>query len=262
MGITKKIGKSLLLYILITSLLVTKNEITFTISALIGLLFMFKYYKDIKIDKVKPKIKTIFIYGLIIYGLTSFSNLISIEVNKLISLTGYSFTGENLSVFEFKNLYQTITMTIYAAIVAPIVEEFVFRGFILETLKGFNTKLAIIISAFIFGLFHMEYFQLLPAIISGILLGILYVKNKSIWVPVGAHMINNIISLILMYVNYDLTYIFIILSLLLLILEYKNLKIKDKKNNEFKYSYILKSLSCLTFIFISILIIFLSFKAI
>lgn len=85
-------------------------------------------------------------------------------------------------------------------IVGPFVEEFVLRGslerMILKGNKG-RPWLAILISAAVFGVMHVNPAQISYSFLSGILYGWIYFKLKSVWPSVILHSINNSISMIL-----------------------------------------------------------------
>lgn len=95
---------------------------------------------------------------------------------------------------EVYTAYSTIVYTISAAFVAPFAEEFMFRGVILNRLKiKFGVKKAIIISSILFGLMHFEL-AILPGIVFGICMAVVYLKTKNIFVPIAIHLINNLIA--------------------------------------------------------------------
>ena len=85
---------------------------------------------------------------------------------------------------------------ITASLVAPVVEEVVFRGAILRALlqKKWNPWIAIFISAAIFGIIHMNLTQGVSAFVVGIFMGWLFYRTRSIWPGVILHMMNNTIS--------------------------------------------------------------------
>ena len=84
--------------------------------------------------------------------------------------------------------------TINYIVVAPITEEFVFRGVLLHRLATkWNIAIAIWISSIIFGLMHPN-----PVGISmlGVVWALLYIKTKTLIVPIVAHAINNTIVVV------------------------------------------------------------------
>jgi sodium transport system permease protein len=73
-----------------------------------------------------------------------------------------------------------------------VVEELAFRGFILTGLRRrLRPWSAIFLSSFLFALYHMNVFQVLPAFILGLVLGLLAVWSNSVWPGVLFHMLYN-----------------------------------------------------------------------
>lgn len=88
-------------------------------------------------------------------------------------------------------------------ILAPLVEELVFRGAILRTLLGMFDRrwhwVPITISALIFGAVHMNIPQFIHAALIGLLLGWMYYRTDSIVPGVAFHWINNTIAFIMFH---------------------------------------------------------------
>jgi len=81
---------------------------------------------------------------------------------------------------------------IMIAVAAPLLEEFLFRGIILRALlKKYSPWKAILISALIFGIFHLNPWQFLYATILGIYLGYIYWKTRSLFYPILIHWLLN-----------------------------------------------------------------------
>lgn len=86
---------------------------------------------------------------------------------------------------------------IAVVVIAPIVEEIIFRGLILKGfLKHYSVKKSIIISALLFGIIHMNPWQFVSALVGGTILGWWYVKTDSILVSIFGHALNNGMSFI------------------------------------------------------------------
>ena len=81
------------------------------------------------------------------------------------------------------------------SVLGPILEEMLFRGAVTrELLKHYKPKKAILISGLIFGLFHINPAQVLPAMLIGFVLAWLYWRTKSIVPGIIIHIINNSLS--------------------------------------------------------------------
>ena len=85
-------------------------------------------------------------------------------------------------------------------LMAPLVEELVFRGAILRALLRWksNPWVGIIISAVMFSAIHMNPAQMPHAFLIGILLGWMYYRTDSIVPGVVYHWVNNTIAYVLM----------------------------------------------------------------
>ncbi len=96
------------------------------------------------------------------------------------------------------NIYWSILTT---CICAPILEETLCRGIMLRGMveNGTSPAKAIIWSALIFGIMHMNPWQAIPAFLLGLLFGWLYYTTGSIWAPTVLHIINNATSTILFH---------------------------------------------------------------
>ena len=82
-----------------------------------------------------------------------------------------------------------------AVLAAPVVEEILLRGIILDGfLKRYSPTKAIVWSAAIFGIMHLNPVQTVGAFILGLALGWLYYRTRSLWPCIFLHFINNSIG--------------------------------------------------------------------
>lgn len=87
---------------------------------------------------------------------------------------------------------------ISVCLVAPVVEEVLFRGIILRGLLGnYNKASALLFSSVLFSLFHINPDQLFHTFVCGLFLGWLYIATFSLWTSVLAHILFNIVAYIL-----------------------------------------------------------------
>jgi|GEM_PF-4508102 Predicted metal-dependent membrane protease len=81
-----------------------------------------------------------------------------------------------------------------AALIIPAIEEIAFRGFLQDVAsRRMRRTWAIGLVSVLFGLLHGFTFAL-PLAAVGVCLSILRERHRSLWVPMGAHMLNNAIS--------------------------------------------------------------------
>ncbi|WP_242246150.1 CPBP family intramembrane glutamic endopeptidase [Bacillus cereus group sp. BfR-BA-01523] len=73
--------------------------------------------------------------------------------------------------------------------IAPIVGEFVFRGFLLQRFAAkWGTSIAMVVVALLFAILHVDF---LGAAVFSIVLSIVYIRTKSLLMPIAIHMLNN-----------------------------------------------------------------------
>lgn len=85
-------------------------------------------------------------------------------------------------------------------IAAPVMEEFIFRGIILDgLLKRYSPIKSIIISSTLFGLVHLNPWQFISALILGSFSGWIYYRTKKLTLSILIHSVNNLIGFIGFY---------------------------------------------------------------
>ena len=167
-------------------------------------ILIFIYIRDNNKDRrngtfVKYKLNNILKYLLIIpFGVFNmlwanyFVALLQLVMPKFM-LESYTDTQQIIEGGGF--LIQLLT----AGIVAPIVEELIYRGLVYRrTKKMTGTIAAAILSAALFGVFHGNWVQAPYAFIIGIVAVFVYEKFKSIVAPIMLHMSANILSVLIM----------------------------------------------------------------
>ncbi len=99
----------------------------------------------------------------------------------------------DLMKIEFRELATNPWGILAVAVVGPIVEELVFREGIIRYLlrHGEHRKYAVLFSAVMFGLIHLNPAQIPFAVVMGIILGVIYVKSGSIILTSLIHILNN-----------------------------------------------------------------------
>lgn len=89
-----------------------------------------------------------------------------------------------------------ILFLIYVCLLGPILEEIIFRGFILKSMQKYGNLTAIIVSSILFSMFHLNLVQFINPVLMGIVLAFITVKSKSIVPSIIAHIFNNTITFI------------------------------------------------------------------
>ena len=94
-----------------------------------------------------------------------------------------------------------VSLTILSMTILPaFCEELFFRGALQPLISRMarNVHIGIWASAALFSLFHFQLYSFLPRVLLGALLGYLVIWSGSLWTSILAHMVNNLLAVILM----------------------------------------------------------------
>ena len=83
---------------------------------------------------------------------------------------------------------------LFMVILAPIIEEFVFRKQMIDRMNRYGERLAVVTSALIFGLFHGNLSQFFYAFTLGLVFGYVYLRTGKLRYSVGLHMFINFLG--------------------------------------------------------------------
>lgn len=124
-------------------------------------------------------------------------NLVSFTIQDILGVT-FSSGFEDITV---KGLPQTVMCILSMAVIPAIVEEIAVRGVILQPLRRYGDKFAIVASAVIFSLLHGNMVQIPYTLFAGIYFGYVAVAAGSLWPTIILHFFNNLFSAIITCVD-------------------------------------------------------------
>jgi membrane protease YdiL (CAAX protease family) len=141
--------------------------------------YYFRFYSFLNLDQ--PNITILARYALLAIIYAVFIHFLESDILK-------SHNSISVSAIQW----------ISVIILAPILEEFFFRGFAIEYLKknGFSNWFIIVFTSLIFGLLHLPGIMQIHLFFMGAGLAVVYLKEKNIVYPIILHMIFNVIVLI------------------------------------------------------------------
>jgi membrane protease YdiL (CAAX protease family) len=97
-----------------------------------------------------------------------------------------------------QTLPNQILLFFTVALIAPLLEELLFRGLLQKSLSAkMPIWAAIAISAAVFGAMHMDLYAMPPLIMMGAIFGVIYHLTGSLRVTILLHMVNNAAALTL-----------------------------------------------------------------
>lgn len=138
-------------------------------------------------------------------GIQTGAQLVALFVAGILAKFNLQSATADLTIHE-NSAWSVIIMYLYACLLGPLLEELLYRGVILQGLRKYNERFAIVISALIFGLMHQNYQQFILAFALGLVLAAVTLKYESIVPAVVTHIIVNttgvLTTLMLQYADY------------------------------------------------------------
>lgn len=107
-------------------------------------------------------------------------------------------TNAFLSTSSFSGLMLNIFMI---ALLPAVAEELLFRGILARLLKRWTGSIhwAVLISSLLFAAIHLQFYGFLPRFLLGAGLAYLFFLTGNLWVPILAHFVNNLLSVLTEY---------------------------------------------------------------
>ena len=156
----------------------------------------FKDYLELKLVSVKR------LWPIITFGL-SFNIVISFLITNL--PLPQNIIEDYSSAVGTLNVGSPWASLIATVIVAPIFEEILFRGLILNALrKAMPLTVAVILQALLFGFMHGQILWMAYSFIFGIVLAIARLRYKSLFACIALHFSFNALSALMMALSFNL----------------------------------------------------------
>lgn len=152
-----------------------------------------KIKRDIFSKNKSPKM-FVFLGTISCIGMGMISSIVYAIYSTILELGGITIPQPDFS-FPKQSQY-LILFLIYVCFLGPILEEIIFRGFILKSMQRYGNLTAIIASSILFSMFHLNLVQFVNPVLMGIVLAFIAIKSKSIIPSMIAHIFNNTITFI------------------------------------------------------------------
>jgi len=153
------------------------------------LLILLKWYSSVSYEqshKQRLNRKKIIYVALIIIGFRlAYDNSLIYLIDKISMPDFINQAFEEIAI-------SPIVLILTVTIIAPIYEEVIFRGILLKGMANkMNPTVALVVSASIFALAHLNIPQGINAFLLGLIIGAIYLNTGSIYLCIFAHFINN-----------------------------------------------------------------------
>jgi membrane protease YdiL (CAAX protease family) len=141
----------------------------------------YSYKKYFKLNNISNKI----LFPLVVFSIGVF--ILSVAIDML----------------RWNDVYSFLIIIISVVVIAPIIEEMIFRGLLLRGLekKYESVVLSVIYSSILFAVIHVLPSFFIQIFLIGMILGFLSIKFNSIFPGIVLHSINNLLTLLLLNLN-------------------------------------------------------------
>lgn len=163
----------------------------YLIAVPIGLLLLRKVpAKPLEKHELKPSryIVTAIICIFMMYA----GNILGTIITALLQLLPGVSAGNPILSYATDNAL--LPKVLFMVILAPVIEEYIFRKQLIDRMHIYGEKLAVVTSALMFGLFHGNLSQLFYAFALGLVFGYVYLKTGKLRYSIGLHMLINLIG--------------------------------------------------------------------
>lgn len=135
---------------------------------------------------------TMAVYLLISFGFMIAGNLIGQALMWITGLVvGHPITNDVAEYLDGSSVWINL---LTVSILAPIVEELLFRKLLIDRLRQYGEGLCVLLSGLMFGLFHGNFYQFFYAFGLGCIFAYLYTKTGRIRYTIALHIIINFMS--------------------------------------------------------------------
>ena len=173
---------------------------------LLGVGFYLRNYLIEDVNKIKSRKK---FYLILIPTLALAFTGISYLIDLLFTNLAGSSNNQN-TIVEIMGTSARIPMIISTVLLAPVIEELIFRKAIFEALRKYSIVPCYVASILCFALPHMLsgsvsfgvwMLQLMPyVILGGMLCFVYHVTNHNVYASICAHMLNNLLAVIMVFI--------------------------------------------------------------
>jgi membrane protease YdiL (CAAX protease family) len=135
------------------------------------------------------------IYGIVALGAGLFASMVVNLIARLLKPVGLELAMPSISI-PWGSPVGVVIMVLAVVVAAPLTEEFICRGVLLNVFRRFGDVFAVVASSLVWALLHGNFVQGVPVFAMGLFLGALALRANSIIPTVILHGINNMLALV------------------------------------------------------------------
>ena len=145
-------------------------------------------------EKKKLPFRSLLKWFCIAQFLMALGNLLGLFWSTVIEMLTGAETTTTIDLVSISDILPVITMVV---LLAPIVEELVFRKYVIDRMYPYGEKTAIFLSATVFAVMHGNLNQVFYAFFLGCAQGYLYCKTRDVRYTICIHMMVNFVGSVL-----------------------------------------------------------------
>ena len=104
-------------------------------------------------------------------------------------------------LFGIHNFFSAVLFILMTVVAAPVFEEWLFRGVIMQTLKRYGRWFALVITSLLFALCHGSLSSAISVFFIGMAIGYVVMQTDSLINGILMHMANNAVALLSLYAD-------------------------------------------------------------
>ncbi len=145
----------------------------------------------------KVNLKTILLSLISLFAISILAQNGILFTMKLMGIAPMANQGTISSLIS-NNLLPLWVLFGFAVVVAPLLEELIFRGFLLSSLMNKTTPFwSAMFSSVLFATAHLQLVYMPIYFVMGLLLSFVFLKTRSLWPGITFHAVNNLVALLL-----------------------------------------------------------------
>ena len=135
------------------------------------------------------------LFGIVALAASLFASVVVNLVSLLLKFGRLELTTPSINI-PWKSPVGAVAMILAVVVAAPLTEEFICRGVLLNVFRRYGDIFAVVASSLVWALLHENLVQGLPVFAMGLFFGMLALKSHSIIPTVILHSLNNTLSLV------------------------------------------------------------------
>ena len=161
-----------------------------------GLLILFRGELRDKVACIKYEGRKTVLETVLCFGAMIFTGSVATRITDAIAavmdlLFGTGEIQDALGSVAPQNYVNFTVFFLFVCLIGPVCEEIIFRYLLLKPLRRCGDGVAVLLSAFIFGVYHGNFDQFPYAFAVGIFFGLIAVRTNSVLPSLILHVVNN-----------------------------------------------------------------------